>query len=456
VASTHSCVPFCLVLACEPQQEFARNILTSLAKAGAVSARTGSLAAPDFRGDAPPDAIVLVATRAAPARVCDLVSWFRASAPSCSLLVVSTQRPLGDDADARVVQLDEACSADDVAARVHAEVAPAAARGRADVRELLNPRIRGLIGTNAAFVKEIAKLPTIAGCDAGVLILGETGTGKEIFARAVHYLSARGSKPWVPVNCGAIPAELVEDELFGHVRGAYTHAHTTRYGLIREAEGGTLFLDEIDALPFGAQVKLLRFLQEREYRPVGANALERANVRVIAASNNSLREIAMRGAFRQDLFFRLNALTMQLPPLRERRDDIPALALHFLKESAQQWNKVAQGFTAEALQRLLIYDWPGNVRELRHAIERAVLLGAGKSVGGNDLELGDASSPAAGGESFKRAKARVVEQFERAYIAHLLALHRGNIAHAAQAADKNRRAFWQLIRKHGIEPRQFR
>lgn len=324
------------------------------------------------------------------------------------------------------------------------------------VRALLDPHVKGLIGSSPVFLKQVSKLPTIAGCDAGVLILGETGTGKEVCAQAIHYLSARASKPWIAVNCGAIPNELVEDELFGHVRGAYTAAHAARHGLVREAEGGTLFLDDIDALAHGAQAKLLRFLQEKEYRSVGSNTVHRADVRVIAASNHKLADMAKQGVFRQDLFFRLNVLTLHLPPLRERREDVPVMARHFLHQYAHQWNRRVQGLTPPVLERLLSYDWPGNVRELRHVIERAVLLADGPLLSEEDIELGGAEAPEEANESFQHAKARTIEQFERAYIERLLIVHDGNITHAARAASKNRRAFWQLIRKYRIEPQRFR
>jgi two-component system response regulator GlrR len=301
----------------------------------------------------------------------------------------------------------------------------------------------------------MARLPPLAGCDAGVLILGETGTGKELFAQAVHYLSARASRPWVPVNCGAIPVELIEAELFGHARGAYTTAHVAREGLVAAAEGGTLFLDEIDSLSRSAQGKLLRFLQEREYRPVGSNTLRRANVRVIAASNQNLAPLIAEGRFRQDLYFRLNVLTLFLSPLRERREDIPVLALHFVKRFATEFARPVEGLTPLAMKRLLAHSWPGNIRELSHAIERAVLLGSGPYIMPADIEIGeDERTPL--DESFQAAKARVVEQFERSYIEQVLIASDGNITHAAVAAKKNRRALWELIRKYRIDPKRFR
>ena len=321
---------------------------------------------------------------------------------------------------------------------------------------VLDLRLRHFIGANREFANQVAKLPKFAGCNASVLIVGETGTGKEVCAQAIHYLSARASKPWVAVNCGAIPIELVENELFGHAKGAYTAAHSSREGLVREAEGGTLFLDDIDCLPLPAQVKLLRFLQEREYRPVGSNRVQRADVRVIAASSHRLPQMLARGEFRQDLYFRLNVLALELPPLRDRRDDIAALVLHFIQLFRVQYNHNVTGVSPRALERLLVHDWPGNVRELQHAIERAVLMASGPTLAECDIDIADPDPKQRSDESFRAAKDRVVRQFERSYIEHLLACCEGNVTRAAQHAHKNRRAFFELMRKYDIAPGRFR
>ncbi len=323
------------------------------------------------------------------------------------------------------------------------------------------PELPGLIGQSPVFAEQVAKLPMLARYDVGVLILGETGSGKEVFAQAAHYLSPRAHRPWVAVNCGAVPADLIEDELFGHVRGAYTQAHASRAGLIREAEGGTLFLDEIDALPYNAQVKLLRFLQDKEYRPVGSNQVAHADVRVFAASNQALGELAARGEFRQDLFFRLNVITLHLPPLRERTADIAPLALHFLANAARQWQRPALSLSAGALRVLLAHRWPGNVRELKNVMDRATLLACGDVLTAEHIELDGEIRKAeavavAQDSSLRAAKARIVEGFERAYIEQLLASSGGNVTRAAGAAQKNRRAFFELMRKYQIEPDRFR
>jgi two-component system, NtrC family, response regulator GlrR len=318
--------------------------------------------------------------------------------------------------------------------------------------------VRGFVYVSRACEKVAAKLPVIAACQANVLITGETGTGKEVCARAVHYMSARASRPWVALNCGALPTELVENELFGHAKGAYTTAHAASPGLVRQAEGGTLFLDEVDSLPLPAQAKLLRFLQEHEYRPVGSSSVVHADVRVIAASNTDLYALMQGAHFRQDLFFRLNVLNVNIPALRERREDIPVLALHFLREFAREFDRGVSTLTSAALHKLSAHDWPGNVRELRHVIERAVLLSQGPTLGPQDIDIGRGASEGQAGEdeSFRAAKTRAVESFERGYVEQLLTVHGGNVTHAAQAAKKDRRAFFELIRKHGIQPQRFR
>lgn len=323
-----------------------------------------------------------------------------------------------------------------------------------------HPRLAGLVGASPAFMRQLERIPVVAGCDAGVLILGETGTGKELCAQAVHYLSPRAGHPWVAVNCGALPADLVEAELFGHVRGAFTHAHENRTGLVAQAAGGTLFLDEVDSMPPLAQVKLLRFLQEKEFRPVGSSRPQHADVRVIAASNVNLAQLAARGAFRSDLYYRLNVLTLTLPSLRQRAEDVLPLAQHFIAHFAHEFQRPVSALSDAARRAIMAYDWPGNIRELQHAIERGVLLAPGREVLAGDLGiLAEAPAEAAasgGSSSFQVAKARAVELFERDYIERLLARHGGNITHAADAAAKNRRAFWQLIRKHGIDSAKYR
>jgi two-component system, NtrC family, response regulator GlrR len=315
--------------------------------------------------------------------------------------------------------------------------------------------LRQLVGQSPGFLAEVKKIPLVAKCDASILISGETGTGKELCARAIHYLSLRTAKPFVPVNCGAIPTELVENELFGHQKGAFTGASTRQRGLIDEADGGTLFLDEVDCLPLVAQVKLLRFLQAKEYRPLGSGKVCQADVRIIAAANTNLADAVTRGRLRQDLFYRLNIIPVLLPPLRERRDDIPLLARHFLDKYASAFNKGVTDFSSEAMQTLLLGEWPGNVRELENVVERAVVFCEESIVQNCDVVL-TGSNAGIADESFQTLKARVILQFEKTYIHSLLLAHKGNISRAAKAAQKNRRSFWQLIRKHRINVQGFK
>ncbi len=315
--------------------------------------------------------------------------------------------------------------------------------------------LKKVIGESPVFLDQLRRIPMIAKCEANVLIAGETGTGKELYARAIHYSSSREGRPFMPINCGAIPAELVENELFGHERGAFTSAATLQTGLIEEANGGTLFLDEIDCLPVFAQVKLLRFLQEKEYRPLGSSKIRRADVRIIAASNLNLEEAVANGKVRQDLYYRLNIISLILPPLRERREDIPLLARHFLTRYASELDKEVVDFSSEALQLLMVDHWPGNVRELEHVIERAVVLCEGSVLQPCDLVISPAGRNGAQ-QSLREAKAKEIARFERDYIQGLLSACKGNITRAAQVAKKNRRAFWQLIQKYQIDVARFK
>jgi two-component system, NtrC family, response regulator GlrR len=288
-----------------------------------------------------------------------------------------------------------------------------------------------------------------------VLIVGETGTGKELYARAIHYGSARADRPFMPVNCGAIPSDLVENELFGHIRGAFTSASNLQVGVIEEANGGTLFLDEIDCLPVHAQVKLLRFLQEKEYRPLGSAKMRRANVRVIAASNLNLEDAVDTGKVRQDLFYRLNIISLTLPPLRDRREDIPLLARHFLGKYSREFDSHVHHFSDEAMDMLMVHSWPGNVRELEHAVERAIVLCNNGQIEASDIVLSN-QSLAGKRESLQEAKAKEIARFEKNYIQAVLSACRGNITRAAQVSQKNRRAFFELIQKHRIDVSRFK
>ncbi len=314
---------------------------------------------------------------------------------------------------------------------------------------------KALVGESQTFLEAVNKIPLIAQYDTTVLISGETGTGKEVCAQAIHRLSTRADQPFIPVNCGAIPLELIENELFGHERGAFTGAGSSQVGLIQEADGGTLFLDEIDSLPLMAQVKLLRFLQEKEFRPLGSPKTKHADVRVITATNLDIEKAVNTGKVRQDLYYRLNIIPLKLPPLRERREDILLLADHFLAKCVAKFHKRVTGFAPEAKQKLLLHDWPGNVRELEHVVERAAALSSRTVIQDEDLALscGDGlANPA----PFKVAKAKVVTEFERTYLQALLMAYNGNVTRAAEAAHKDRGALCQLLRKHRIDVNSFR
>ena len=315
--------------------------------------------------------------------------------------------------------------------------------------------IQKIIGKNPAFISEINKLPLIAKCNVCVLITGETGTGKEIIARTIHYLSPRADKPFVPVNCGAIPNDLVENELFGHEKGAFTGAMFSHRGLITEASGGTLFLDEVDSLPLISQVKLLRFLQDKEYRSLGSVKTLKADVRIIAASNHNLDELVQAEKFRPDLFYRLNVMQVNLPPLRERIEDISLLCKHFLEKYSYEFQMETISIEPQALLKLQNYEWLGNVRELENVIERAILLSRGNSITSADLTFGTSKNETFS-ESFRAAKAKVINRFERNYLKRVLETYHGNISQAAKAAGKNRRAFFELIRKHRINVENFK
>ena len=449
----------CGVLALGEREQFAREALRELQTQ--LPGLRVSLCVPAEASSATCDLFVLGAKAETFETALAEIARLRATLPACGIIAVCfdlRSEQIGALLAAGAFDFVSApCSGQELSARVRRAAGLLPEKHYDDAATLEAARAHSLIGSSPAFLRQLSSLPMIAGCDAGVLILGETGTGKEVFARAIHYLSPRASRPWVAVNCGAIPTDLMESELFGHVRGAFTSAYAARGGLVREAEGGTLFLDEVDSLTVAAQAKLLRFLQDKEYRSVGGTGVYRADVRVMAATNQNLPSRIDRGEFRRDLYFRLNVLSPVMPPLRERREDIPVLALHFIEQCSRQTRRPRPGLAPDALHCLLAHDWPGNVRELHNVIERGALLTQGPLIRAVDLGLGREEERAEqNGESFNIAKARVVRAFERGYIERLLLASDGNVSRAARAAKKNRRAFFELIRKHGIEPERFR
>ena len=326
-----------------------------------------------------------------------------------------------------------------------------------------------LIGTSKSFLQATGMIPILSASRATVLISGETGTGKELFARAIHYTSQRKGKPFVPVNCAALPDHLIENELFGHSKGAFTGALIEKHGLFQEADGGTLFLDEINSLSVTVQSKLLRVLQDQEFRPLGSTKSQKVDVKIIAATNTDLRFLVEAGKFREDLFHRLNVLSVVLPPLRERKEDILLLANHFLGVYGQEFGRGAVTLRHCAISNLLSYQWSGNVRELEGVIHRAVAMSPGDMLEAQDIDLPTTQAEAQVGptmtlvsrgimsleSSFQDMKAKVIEEFERAYLSELLSTHGGNISKAARVAQKERRAFQRLLQKHGLDRRVY-
>lgn len=312
--------------------------------------------------------------------------------------------------------------------------------------------MRQFVGESASFLVVINQIPRVASCNVTVMLMGDTGTGKEMCARAIHYTSERANRPFVPINCGSIPTELFENELFGHDHGAFTDARRAQRGLIAEAEGGTLFLDEVNSLAPLAQIKLLRFLQDQQYKPLGSTQSRQANVRVIAASNQDLQQLVRERRFREDLYYRLNVVLLRMPALRERREDILLLASHFLQNAASEYNRPPKRFSRDAAQKLLSYSWPGNVRELENAVRQAVILCDDEVIRAYQLQLSPNSAPtlALAKESFKAAKTRTIKTFEREYLENILAACGGNISKAAREAKKDRRSFFALLKKYSI------
>jgi two-component system response regulator GlrR len=291
----------------------------------------------------------------------------------------------------------------------------------------------------------------IAVSDASVLIRGDSGTGKELLARAIHRASPRAAAPFIAINCGAIPESLLESELFGHVRGAFTGATGQQTGLIQAAHGGTLFLDEIGDMPLALQVKLLRVLQERTVRPVGATRSEAVDLRVLSATHCDLDTALAKGQFREDLYYRINVVSLELPTLGERHEDIPLLAEHFLRQLAVKYGKDLNGFAADALEALATAQWPGNVRQLQNVVEQVCALSTTPLIPRSLIERALRVQPI---EALGYAEAK--RRFERDYLIKLLKLTAGNVSDAARLAERNRTEFYRLLQRHGLTPDLFR
>ncbi len=309
-----------------------------------------------------------------------------------------------------------------------------------------------MIGRSASMQKLFETIAHIRDLAANVLILGESGTGKEMVARALHANGTRGSGPFVAVNCAALPATLIESELFGYVRGAFTDARKDRPGLFREADGGMLFLDEIGEIPVTLQAKLLRVIEDREVRPLGANKSEKVDVRLVSASNRVLEELVQDGRFRQDLYYRLNVIRIDLPPLRERVEDIPHLVDHFIKKFAPKTQHKVNGIETDALALLLHHQWPGNVRELEHTIERAVLLGKNSTIGVDDLP---AQLRAADQRKLPLteavARSFTLRDLEREYIERVLETTNGNKSEAAKILGVDRTTLYRKLEEFKLK-----
>jgi len=324
----------------------------------------------------------------------------------------------------------------------------------------------GILGKNRRMHEIFDTIENIAPTTSTVLITGESGTGKELVARAIHARSQRSSRAFMVINCAAIPVHLLESELFGHKRGSFTGAVADKNGLFEEAHGGTIFLDEIGEMPPSLQVKLLRVLQEGEIRPVGGVEPKHVDVRLIAATNRDLVSMVKEGSFREDLYYRVNVIAISLPPLRDRSDDIPLLAFHFLRKYARRMKKEVNKISVDALQALQGYSWTGNVRELENVIERSVVLAATDTITAQDLPAKILSESfylmdeGAGLDmtkySYQDAKQRALASFNRSYISALLKEAQGNISFASEKAGMDRSNFKKLIKKYGIDISEYR
>lgn len=309
----------------------------------------------------------------------------------------------------------------------------------------------GVVFRSSRMAELMAEARMVAASDASVLIRGESGTGKEVLARAIHRASPRAKGPFVAINCGAIPEQLLESELFGHAKGAFTGAGASRVGLFQAANGGTLFLDEIGDMPLALQVKLLRVLQERVVRPVGTTRAEPVDVRLLSATHRDLDAAMAQGQFREDLYYRLDVVSLNLPRLDERREDIPLLAAHFVQLLAGKYGKPVNGFAPEALEALATASWPGNVRQLFNVVEQSCALTSTPLI---PLALVQRALRVPAMDALTYADAK--QRFERNYLVQLLKLTDGNVADAARIAERNRTEFYRLLQKHDLTPAMFR
>jgi len=314
-----------------------------------------------------------------------------------------------------------------------------------------------IIGTSPGIRKVIDEVGMVAKSDVSAIIYGESGTGKEIAARTIHRFSPRREKPFITINCAALPETLLENELFGHVKGAYTGAHVSRKGLFEEANGGTLFLDEIGEIPPSIQVKLLHVLQSHEFKRVGDTKTIHVDLRTIFATNRDLRQLMQAETFREDLFYRINVVPITVPPLRERKEDIPLLVNHFMRLFPSELGKQIEGFTAEAMQKLMRYDWPGNVRELQNKIKQGIVTATDNLVTPRDILLPEETLEQRQvniEQPFSEQKRKVIADSERTYLEALLRSCGHNVSKAARLGGMHRKNLYLLLRKHGLSPRK--
>jgi len=341
-----------------------------------------------------------------------------------------------------------------------AQVEKALAQGRlsSEVKRLRglvrdSYRLDNIVGNSKAIHDVLDQVAQAANTESSVYIEGGSGTGKELIAKTLHLASSRRDGPFVAINCAAIPETLLESELFGYQKGAFTGANRTKKGLLTEADGGTFFLDEISEMPPSMQVKMLRALEERSFFPVGARETVHVDIRLIAASNKPLEEKIKDGTFREDLYYRIHVIPIKLPSLRERKDDIPLLAKHFLEKFNREMDRTISGFTPAAMEKMMAYDWPGNVRELENTIECAVAMSDAAHIDAEVILRNPMQNdPDENLKPFKDAK----EAFERRYLVQLLELTRGNISQAAKLAGKYRADLYALLKKYALNPADYR
>ena len=311
-----------------------------------------------------------------------------------------------------------------------------------------------IISISPAMESLLAEVKLVAQTEASILILGESGTGKELLARAIHNASARYQAPFVAINCAAIPEQLLESELFGHTKGAFTGAVTPNKGLFFSANGGTIFLDEIGDMPLALQAKLLRVLEDREVRPLGSSQSIAVDVRIVSATHQDLEQAITEGRFREDLYYRLNVFSRAIPPLRERREDIPLLARHFLKILCEKHGRALTDFTTDALEMLTTFDWPGNVRQLVNVVEQCCALSIAPLIPASLVSRALRDRPMGNLDKLTYEDAK--QRFERDYLIQLLKITKGEVSHAARLAGRNRTQFYRLLQRYHLSPGKFK